>query len=645
MSVDPYTLAAQGYSIFPVQLVPNAQGKITKPPQRGIRWRDESTRDPATIAGWLECWPDTYWAIDCGASGIVALDLDPGCDLDAVAGVLDGDPATGPYRTPRGGTHLIYKEARDAVIGNSDAGLGLPHVDVRGMGGYVVAYGSVPAVEELHPLPVTVLQRLRGAAGVPARDPWEAAPGPPAVPVTGGVSGVPLDPFSGPARGFTREQANALAARVLAGLQEAPEGTRNATLNAAAVSLGHLVAAGAWPEEQVSARLAAIAEAIGLDRAEIGPTIRSGMRRGMREPYQLLPEPGSEWSAPAAGDGGEDPEVDAMLAEMLTAEQLAKRPNPTPLIAGLLDLDTLAWLIGKSGSYKSFLALDWAGHVAAGRAWLGRACRPAPVVYLVGEGLGGSTLRVRAWQEKKGPMHGVHFLPRPVQACGPEWAVLARACRRLGAGLIIADTQARVTVGIEENSNTDMGKFIDQLEKLRAYTGACVLVIHHIGRNGDAARGASAIDGAQGTELRIERGAGKLNAIIKTDKQKDMGELPDIPITLAPVNLGIDTETGRELSSLIVDTGFIPLDVEEWDESEYDADATNNAGKLLRVMRSTFSRGHGGTKAEVMTQARAVMGRASFYRAWNELIDRGLIVRVSGKQSFLPAPRVGGEES
>lgn len=255
--------------------------------------------------------------------------------------------------------------------------------------------------------------------------------------------------------------------------------------------------------------------------------------------------------------------VDALIAEMLTDEQLISRPPPKPLILGVLDLDSEAWIIGKPGSRKTFVALSMAGAVATGTPWQGRRTHQAPVIMIVAEGAGGISLRVKAHRERYGPMGDFRVLPRPVQAgagasrdsLGAPWLTLVEACRRLQPGLIIIDTQARVTVGLKENVADEMGIYILAVSALREATGACVLTIHHSGRQGDDARGSSAIDGAQGTELRVtaEGKKSELRGALFMDKQKDMAETEDgIPLAFSLVPLGTDPETGRDLSSLVL---------------------------------------------------------------------------------------------
>lgn len=249
--------------------------------------------------------------------------------------------------------------------------------------------------------------------------------------------------------------------------------------------------------------------------------------------------------------------VDALIAEMLDTKALDDMPALEPLLGDLLHLDTLARVIGPSGHMKSFAVIDFAGHVGTGRRWHGRYVRQGLVVYLVAEGSGGIRKRVRAWERHYGvAMEHVLFLPRPVQAMDQEWLTLIEACRRLGPALVVVDTQARVSVGVEENSAKELGLVIDRMEQLRAATRACVLLIHHTGHVGDHGRGSTSAKGALQSELHVsKKGDRAANTIvtIKTGKQKDDEQESDIQFGLKVVNLpGEAKPDGRPVTSVVL---------------------------------------------------------------------------------------------
>lgn len=253
--------------------------------------------------------------------------------------------------------------------------------------------------------------------------------------------------------------------------------------------------------------------------------------------------------------------VASMEAELLDSAALDHIEPLEPVIADVLYKDTLARVYGASGTFKSFMTLDFAGCIGTGVPWAGQEVTQGSVIYLVAEGMRGIRKRVRAWeQHHKLKMTGVSFLPRPVQALDPEWRVLVELCARRRPALVVIDTQARVTVGIEENSNTEMGKVVDRMEQLRGASEACVLLVHHTGHDGDRGRGATAVKGALQTELGVERKGSTLldtTVTLKTGKQKDDEELSDVVFGLHQVALeGEYKDDGYPVTSVVL----VPLD-------------------------------------------------------------------------------------
>ncbi|WP_282698042.1 AAA family ATPase [Streptomyces sp. CC208A] len=251
--------------------------------------------------------------------------------------------------------------------------------------------------------------------------------------------------------------------------------------------------------------------------------------------------------------------ADALLAELLDASSLDNMPVLEPLVGDLLHLDSLARIIGPSGHMKSFVTIDIAAHVGTGKPWHGHHVRQGTVVYLVAEGARGIRKRVRAWEKHHGlKMDNVLFMPRPVQTRGPEWDVFIEAMRRLEPALIIIDTQARVSVGVEENSNTELGLVIERLDDLRRATEACVLVIHHTGHIGEHGRGASAAKGALQSEFHVSKkgdNASNIVVTMKVGKQKDDEEGADIQFGLKVVTLdGERKPDGRPVTSVVLES-------------------------------------------------------------------------------------------
>ena len=224
-----------------------------------------------------------------------------------------------------------------------------------------------------------------------------------------------------------------------------------------------------------------------------------------------------------------------LRASLLTTDELDSIPDPDPLVEDILMRDSLAWLYGKPGHGKSFVALDWAGHIATGRPWWGRAVAPGPVLYLVAEGVRGIRRRVRAWEQHHGTrMTGVTMLPMAVQLLNwTEMTALVDLVADLQPAMVVLDTQSRVAVGAEENSAAEMSRRVDAMERLREASEACVLTVHHAPRTGDNLRGSTTLEGAAITIVRATRDGGRVRLVC--DKQKDDPEFDPIDLRFESV--------------------------------------------------------------------------------------------------------------
>ncbi|MDH5579522.1 MAG: helicase RepA family protein, partial [Betaproteobacteria bacterium] len=180
--------------------------------------------------------------------------------------------------------------------------------------------------------------------------------------------------------------------------------------------------------------------------------------------------------------------------------------------------------------------------------------------------------------------------------------------------LIVVDTLAHAIKGGDENSAQDMGAITATVGELIRKTGACVLLVHHSGKNKTAgARGSSALLGAIDTQIEIDEKQ------IKVSKQRD-GALAE-PMGFALQSMVVDVdEDGDDITSCVVvpDTihdntdglprltgnarhGFdllcdmapdnVPVDVREWREACGEAfldgkKVSQRFYDMLRVLRT-----------------------------------------------------------
>lgn len=220
--------------------------------------------------------------------------------------------------------------------------------------------------------------------------------------------------------------------------------------------------------------------------------------------------------------------------KLLSSMELDHLPEAEPLIDGFLVKESVIRLYGPPKSYKSFVMLDMAACVGAGIQWAGNRTERSKVLYVVAEGVRGIKRRVRAWEaQNKRSMVGVHFYERAVQLGDrKDVSALIRTAVRGDFQFIILDTQARCTVGLEENSASEMGLVVAALDVLKEVTGACVALVHHSGAQGGRARGSTAILGALDAEFEVEADKRNMSVRMRTRAQKDLAEARDVELDL-----------------------------------------------------------------------------------------------------------------
>jgi hypothetical protein len=285
--------------------------------------------------------------------------------------------------------------------------------------------------------------------------------------------------------------------------------------------------------------------------------------------------------------------ADRLRAQLLHGDHaLANLPRPEPLVEELLDLNTLAALFGSSGSGKTFVAIGLSLSIAAGRTWHGRRVHGGKVLYVAAEGAHGLRDRTEAWKRHNGVrnVRDVAWLPTAVNLFTDDWQSFAEVAAEFRPALIAFDTLSRCVVGADENSARDMGRIVDNLDRIRRATGACVLAVHHTGKNPDAGlRGSSVLAGALDTVLRLDGSDGYLT--LRVEKQKYRADGEQLRYRLKPVERSLVVE----LHSGLLDAENLPSSAIEMlialDELDLGAGVSSSAWESgTNVPRRTFYR-------------------------------------------------------
>lgn len=306
--------ARRGWAVFPCRErdseSTNSAGKTrvfkAKAPYTGQGLKD-ATRDEQRILAWWRDHPDALIGVPMGVNGCFVLDFDPRVDeasgevwtLESLKADLETQmgcalPKSITAVTQSDGVHVYFRQPAGEPIRNRG---NLPrHVDVRGLGGYVIAPPSVMAETgaryrwldrgdwrddaAIAEAPAALIDILRAAKARPA--PTASPP-----PATGDRS-----------RPAAAERAVDEAVRKYAlvaldgecrAVRDAPSGGRNGVLNIAALKVASLVAAGALDAGVARASIEAAARSNpgNDDDAQLIATINSGWTAGLANPRDL----------------------------------------------------------------------------------------------------------------------------------------------------------------------------------------------------------------------------------------------------------------------------------------------------------------------------------------------------------------------
>lgn len=226
------------------------------------------------------------------------------------------------------------------------------------------------------------------------------------------------------------------------------------------------------------------------------------------------------------------------------------------MVKGWLDRNCLSMLYGPSNAGKTFVALDIAMHIAAGKPWRGLRVNGGPVLYIAAEGGAGIRNRLAAIKRDRPEMANAPFylLPLGLDLHGQGDALAV--CEIMPCdkpALVVIDTLARSMGAGDENTAKDAAQFVRNCDLIREATGAHVMVIHHTGKDEDrGARGSSALRAAVDNEIQVTA-----EWEIISRKQRDQEPPEPLYFNLRSVTLGMD-EDGDPVTSAVVDVAEPP---------------------------------------------------------------------------------------
>jgi len=186
---------------------------------------------------------------------------------------------------------------------------------------------------------------------------------------------------------------------------------------------------------------------------------------------------------------------------------MAQQPLSDELIPGLLDTG-LVIAIAEPGSGKTFFGIHVGVHVATGAKWCGRRVRQGPVVYCIAEGVNYFTYRITTAFDFVGAAaaeapfyvlpHSINLRSGDDGQITEELVELTTAIAALEESprLIVFDTLNRYMPGGDENNQKDASALVRGCEYLQQTFGGTVMLMHHMRKGGDLARGSTVFTGA-----------------------------------------------------------------------------------------------------------------------------------------------------
>ena len=513
-------LARSGFYVFPCQS--QAGSSYDKTPLISS-WKETSTNDEQTICHWWNRFPHALVAIDCGKSSIVVIDADRHGAIDGVANLkeilgsdlsLVGCPIV---ETAGNGLHLYFTQLNSEPFRNARGNLP-PGIDVRGVGGYIIAPGSMRqsgqawSLQEGSPdlyqersalpfMPEQLSRLIRYPANLVIAKSGQA------------VAELTRQTQSQDRRGCA--YAAVALAQETHHLATATPGMRNTKLNSIAYHLGRYVARGWLSEAEVRASLITACDTNGLlkeGQQQVTQTITSGLSAGIKNPSPDLPDELHKSTQEQQADAGRHAQVEEntrpnpLLSGFVFDGDMPPIP-PAQLVKRLIPKQGICFIGGQSGAGKTFVAVDLAVSLASGSSFFAHpTLERVGVVILAAEGAQTFPSRIEVAKGHKTPGNLLPIawladVPNLTQPRGLRELInrlkavdaLFRERHNVRLGAVICDTLAACFAIDDENDNSKAAAVIRHLKELSDRLNVVVIPVHHYGKLAETGlRGASA---------------------------------------------------------------------------------------------------------------------------------------------------------
>jgi hypothetical protein len=233
--------------------------------------------------------------------------------------------------------------------------------------------------------------------------------------------------------------------------------------------------------------------------------------------------------------------------------------EPEWLLHKVIEAKVLAVLAGPRGTFKSFIALDWAMRMAM---------EGHSGVILSGEGAG-LDRRIAAWMNEHRESTDLATVPlvaieRPINLYSPlELEALREATAKLpkSPAFVVIDTLSKFTAGLDENDNSEVAGFLGALSSvLRDELGCTVLLVAHSGHgNSGRPRGASSLMANPDAEYIVDRpDMTGMMVTVTRERFKDAPSMPPLAYEAQVIDLGRLDRYGEPVTSLALVSSSAP---------------------------------------------------------------------------------------
>lgn len=258
----------------------------------------------------------------------------------------------------------------------------------------------------------------------------------------------------------------------------------------------------------------------------------------------------------------------------LKPSQIKPKLDQHALIEDYVTPQAMVVVYGNSNTGKSYLTLDMSFHIATGRPWNNKQTQQGLVIYVAAEGGPGTHNRITALKHHYGATDDfpLALVPCPVDLVKknadtkPLIELIDQAASDFEQtpAMVVIDTLARAMAGANENASEDMSAFVSNCDRIRAASGAAVVIVHHSGKDqAKGARGHSSLRAATDTEIEViakgDPGSGR--GVLKVTKQRDLEFERPSGFELKVLSVGT-TSAGKDVTACVVLMGIAEAEVD-----------------------------------------------------------------------------------